>query len=126
MLFSSDEVAKNPANPIEQGTAADVLQAASLQQAHFQQQHARETARQVQAAVPQKLRQARVQSLYLGGTGNGADGGMPWLAPYFGQHSSQNEEDNHKWGSAFDEGEEPYENKVDPLWCGAASCTEHR
>ena len=109
--FASDEVAHNPADPIEQSTAADLLGGET---------------RSEEGAAQQVLhsRNARTQSLYLGGGGNGADGGMPWLAPYFGQHSAQSEAENQKWSEAFTEDEEPYKNEEDPLWCGGPSCSE--
>lgn len=110
------------------GTAADLLQAGveAGESAAGKEDDGLEGA--ALKGQEMKVNKARTQSLFLEGSGNGANGdaGMPWLAPYFGQHGFQNHDDNVKWGEAAEKAAEPVQQLADPLWCGAASCAEHR
>mmetsp|Transcript_46530 Transcript_46530/g.74907 ORF Transcript_46530/g.74907 Transcript_46530/m.74907 type:complete len:578 (-) Transcript_46530:241-1974(-) len=112
MHYATDEFATNPADALEQGSAADLLQAGV------------DAGDDAAAANPQEMKvaKARTQSLSLL---SGNTGGMPWLAPYEGQHGFQNEDENVKWGEAALKARAPVQQLADPMWCGAASCAEH-
>jgi hypothetical protein len=124
MKYATDEMETNPADPLEQGTAADLLmKGQKLGQAADAEDDAAAREGSQQAM---KVKKARTQSLFLDGhDGSNHDAGMPWLAPYFGQHGFQNHDDNVKWAELAEKSAEPYEQKADPLWCGAATCAEH-
>ena len=116
--YASDEMEQNPADPLEQGTAADLLQDG------LDAGNSAEEAERAQGGDEMKVRKARTQSLAMDGAGNGLDG-MPWLAPYSGQQGYQNLDENLKWGVAAEEAAKPEPQSADPLWCGSATCAEH-
>ena len=123
--YASDELEHNPADPLEQGTAADLLQAGLAAGESAAAAARAGGADSMPGGDEMKVRKARTQSLFLDGSGNGANGdaGMPWLAPYFGQHGFQNHDDNVKWGEAAEKAAAPVPQLADPLWCGAATST---
>jgi len=114
MQYATDEFEKNPADPLEQGSAADLLQSGV---------DAGDSAANPEEDM--KVAKARTQSLAMLPNSANGDAGMPWLAPYSGQHGFQNHDDNVKWGEAAEKAQEPVQQLADPLWCGAASCAEH-